>query len=262
MMGRKKDEIQNNMDDARFIEIMTAIYGDLPRQGPGSDATTIKVLGLCKNLAENITALDLGCGTGTHTITLAQHINGTIIALDMFAPFITTLQTNAAAAGVSDKIQAQTGDMGDLPFEKHSIDLIWSEAAAYSIGIANALAHWHPFIKPGGYLAVSELVWLTDDPPEEVRAFWAEEYPDMQPAAAISALFGTHGYTLVDTVTLPDADWWAYYDPQVAKLPALHAQFADDEAALAVVKGIETEIDMRRRFGDYYGYQFFIAQPV
>lgn len=248
------------MDDARFEEIMMAIYSDLPRQGPGSPETTLKALSLCSNLGQNITALDIGCGSGMHTLTLAKAITGTITGIDLFQEFLDTLMENAKQAGLSEKVRTQAADMGQLDFPPQSIDLIWSEAAAYSIGFDNALAHWRQFLKPGGYLGVSELVWLKPNPPEELQAFWADEYPDMRHVDVVASSFSKNGYIILDQFTQPDSDWWAYYDPLEAKLLALREKFQDDADALPFVEGIATEIDIRRRYPDWYGYHFFIAQ--
>ena len=57
--------------------------------------------------------------------------------------------------------------MADLPFADASFDLLWSEAAAYSMGFFAALAAWRRLLVDGGRLAVSELVWLDRDPPAE-----------------------------------------------------------------------------------------------
>ena len=45
--------------------------------------------------------------------------------------------------------------------------------SAYTIGVANALQTWRPYLAdPDACLVLSDLVWLTDTPPEEALAFW------------------------------------------------------------------------------------------
>ena len=56
----------------RFLEIFFEIFESLPRQGPGNLASARKALCLCKNLPETLEILDLGCGTGSQTLQLAE----------------------------------------------------------------------------------------------------------------------------------------------------------------------------------------------
>jgi len=213
------------LDDNHIMQIMADIYGDLPKQAPGSPESTIKALHFCHKLPAKPQILDIGCGTGAQSITLAKSIDGTIIAIDLMESFVEQLATEANRLGLSDKIQVQAADMGALSFSPQSIDLIWSEGSAYSIGFENALNKWREFLKPQGYLAVSELVWLKADAPEDAQAFWNVEYPDMKYADAFPAIFRNSGYELVKQFTLPDTDWWLYYDPLVAKLPQLRTKY-------------------------------------
>jgi hypothetical protein len=51
-----------------------------------------------------------------------------------------------------------------------------------------------------------------------------------------------------------------YYNPLAARLEGLGRRYREDPAALAVAAECEAEIETYRRFGDWYGYAFFIAQ--
>ena len=72
------------------------------------------------------------------------------------------------------------------------------------------------------------------------------------------------GYELIGHFTLPDDSWWKhYYTPLEAKLPSLAQKYTDDNTALEIVEMTRIEIDMRRRYAQSYGYEFFVAQaPV
>ena len=61
--------------------------------------------------------------------------------------------------------------MNEMVFEPNSFDVIWSEGAIYLIGFELGLAKLKEFVKPGGYVTVSEAVWLDPDPPREVVEF-------------------------------------------------------------------------------------------
>ena len=153
--------------------------------------------------------------------------------------------------------------MNALPFSPQSFDLIWSEGAAYIMGFKKALVAWKPFLKSGGCLAVSELVWLRPDPPPEVAAFFGGEYPAMTDISTILATLRASGYEPLGHFTLPDSAWWeSYYTPLEAKLPSLYEKYAGDKGALSVIETTEREIEMRRRFGNCYGYEFFVGRSM
>ena len=157
-------------------------------------------------------------------------------------------------------VKIVAADMRKLPFPPESFDVVWSEGAAYIMGIEKALANWKQVLKPNGSIAVSELVWLHPDPPIEVHEFFTDEYPAMTDTVTIMNTFRDCGYDLLGHFTLPDVAWWQhYYAPLEAKLPLLSDRYAGDEAALSVIEMTRREIDIRRRFGAWYGYEFFVG---
>lgn len=64
--------------------------------------------------------------------------------------------------------------MDNLPFREEELDLIWSEGAIYNIGFERGLNEWRKYLKTGGYIAVSEISWFTEQRPAEIHNFWME----------------------------------------------------------------------------------------
>ena len=136
---------------------------------------------------------------------------------------------------------------------------------AHELGLELVSVGVRDVILPGDMkdLMNTELVWLDDRPPAEVAEFFGREYPAMTRVQAINEALSVSGYENMGDFTLPDSAWWDdYYTPLNAKLPALKQKYAGDEQALAVIASSEAEIDLRRRFGESYGYQFFVARKV
>ena len=245
----------------RGFEAFLEVQWGLPRQGPGTDAATAHALSCCVGLPRHPEALDVGCGPGRQTVTLAKNLTGRVTAVDLHQPYLDELAVLAAHEGVRDRIEIVCADMNALPFAAESFDLLWSEGAAYIMGFAQALTAWRPLLRPGGCVAVSEVVWLRPEPPPALSEFFAEEYPTMTDAPTTRRRIAEAGYQNLAQFTLPEAAWWEqYYAPLERKLPSLRARYAGDHEALRVVEATEREIDLRRRFGDWYGYVFFIAQ--
>lgn len=248
-------------DGDRLTQVFFDVQRGLPRQGVGSDDSTLRALALCTGLTDRPDVLDIGCGPGMQTVTLAQALDGHITAVDLHEQFLDELRAHAADAGVDDRITVLRADMAELPFHDGSFDLIWSEGAAYIMGVAEALAAWRRLLRPGGYLALSELVWSTPGPPAEVRDFFDAAYPAMTDVEGNLARFRDAGYEVVGHFSLPESTWWDdYYTPLEAKLTMLHERYAGDEEALAIVESTRREIDLRRRFPDAYGYELFVAR--
>lgn len=250
-------------EDPRLFDVFLDVQRGLPRQGPGLDESTLEALALCRGLPERPTVLDIGCGPGMQTLALARALDGPTTAVDIHQEYLDILKAHAVEAGVAGRIDIRLADMSTLPFPPESFDLIWSEGATYIMGFATALADWKRLLRPGGCIGVSELVWLRPDPPAEVAAFFAAEYPAMSDVETNLRTLGACGYTSLGHIVLPDEGWWRhYYMPLEAKLPKLREKYRGDDEALAVIDMTAREIDMRRRFADWYGYAFFVGRKA
>lgn len=249
------------MDNERTMEVFMDIQRGLPRQGPGNYESTRRALGLCTALPDHPSILDLGCGPGMQSLALAEMSRGFVTAIDLHQEYLDELKKRAQAASLSDRVTPMLGDMGALKIKPGSFDLIWTEGAAYIIGVERALKTWKSLLKPQGYIGLSELLWLSEDPPQEVRRFFQEMYPPMGNIDTNLALFEKSGYRVVGHFTLPDRAWWDdFYSPLQAKLPALREKYRNDALALSYVDMTSKEIELRQKFGATYGYEFFVAQ--
>ena len=244
-------------------EAFFELHRDMPRQGPGDDASTLRALRLCTELPDTPEILDIGCGPGMQTVALAGATNGAITAVDLHQPFLDQLHERAAASGVADRITTVRADMSAMPFAPASFDLVWCEGAAFIIGIETALRTWRPLLRPGGYLVFSDLMWLVPDPPPEPKAFLSSLDPSIVDVAGNLVRVGTAGYEVVGHFTLPDAAWWTnYYDPLAERIPGARRKYANDEQALATVEQQAAEIPLRRAYPDVYGYEFIVTRPT
>ncbi len=231
----------------------------LPREGPGNQPSTARALAMAQPLPHRPRVLDIACGPGTQTIDLARLLPDAVItAVDLHPPFVEDARRRAAEAGLADRITVLEGDMAALPFAPGSFDLLWCEGAAYIMGVEAALRAWKPLLSPGGRLAFTEAVWLTDDPPAPVRACW-EEYPGMIDIAGCRALAERCGWRLVGDFILPEAAWWDdYYTPMAARIEEVAARHAGDPMVEELLAEHRQEIAVFRDHADCYGYMFMM----
>ncbi len=246
---------------SRFWEIFFEVFESLPRQGPGNGDCAARALRLCTGLPRTPMIVDLGCGVGGQTLHLADLTTGSIVAIDSHAPSIERLKATLAAHGLSQRIQAQVGDMANLDLPPESYDLIWSEGALYNIGIANALRICHGLLRPGGFLAFTDAVWRKEDPPPEVKISFDQDYPTMGTATDVVRAIQLGGFVLLGRFTLPDEAWWDdFYTPMEQRIMELRGKYDNDAEALAALDELAREPEMHRSYSDYYAYEFFVAR--
>ena len=249
------------MTEDQIMDVFFEIHTDLPREGPGNFESTRKAFLMLSDIPEQPLILDVGCGPGLQTLDLANLTEGKIIALDNHQPFLDRLSERVRHLGLTERIRVVNGDMFSLDFEPGSFDLIWAEGSIYIMGFEKALGAWKPLLKKPGYLAATEVAWIKDNPPEELRLFWAEEYPAIQDNEANIASIQRAGYNLIGQFILPESAWWdPYYTPLEERLGHLREKYKNTSEALALVELHQTEIDFYRKYSDYYGYCFYVMQ--
>lgn len=242
-------------------EIFYDIFSDLPRQGPGDDISTKKAIDLLNELSSNPIILDLGCGTGTQTIQLAKQLGGKIFAIDNHQAYLTVLKEKADSLGYENVIFPIKSDMGKLDFQAESFDLIWAEGSIYIMGFENGLKYVKKFLKPGGYIAVTELCWFKNDRPAELDNFFMLEYPAMNNISENIDKVRSAGYQLIDYFTLSPSAWLDnFYLPLESRLCKMRKKYHNNEQAKELIHAVETEIELYRKYPDYYGYAFYIMR--
>ena len=220
------------------LNLICDFFSNMERQGPGSPEVTLKALSFIDNLTEKSLIADIGCGTGGQTMVLAGHVTGQVTGLDFLSGFIDIFNRNARQSGLQNRVTGIVGSMDDLPFRNEELDLIWSEGAIYNIGFERGLNEWRKYLKKGGYLAVSECSWFTDERPAEINDFWMDAYPEID--------------------TIPDH----YFTPKVAAQKIFLTKYAGNKIAeeFSMLQSIEEEL--YHKYKEYYGYTFFIAKKI
>lgn len=245
------------------LNLICDFFSNMERQGPGSPEVTLKALSFIDNLTEKSLIADIGCGTGGQTMVLAGHVAGQVTGLDFLSGFIDIFNRNARQSGLQNRVTGIVGSMDDLPFRNKELDLIWSEGAIYNIGFERGLNEWRKYLKKGGYLAVSECSWFTDERPAEINDFWMDAYPEIDTIPNQVAKIHKAGYLPVATFILPENCWTDhYFTPKVAAQKIFLTKYAGNKIAeeFSMLQSIEEEL--YHKYKEYYGYTFFIAKKI
>ncbi|MEZ4598464.1 MAG: class I SAM-dependent methyltransferase [Syntrophotaleaceae bacterium] len=255
-------------DDKRSIHefdfsLICEYYAYLERQGPGSPDVTLKALSFIDNLNNESKIVDLGCGTGGQTMVLARHAPGQITGIDLFADFIEIFNANCQTLNLQDRVSGIVGSMDKLPFQQEELDLIWSEGAIYNIGFEQGLKEWHGFLKKGGFVAVSEASWLTEERPAEIDAFWKDAYPEIDVISRKVEQMQKAGYVPMATFVLPENCWIDnFYMPQVWVQERFLKKHSGNKTAEELVENQRHEAELYYKYKDFYGYVFYIGKKI
>ncbi|WP_207397619.1 SAM-dependent methyltransferase [Bremerella alba] len=242
------------------VEAIIDLFLGLERMAPGSLETTAKAFQVAAQDYDIEKIVEFGCGSGVSTIELARLSGAPIIGVDNCAPFLAQLKQKIAQAGLDQQIQVREQSM-EVAWRKGTcFDLIWCEGSAYAIGLENALQRWRELLKPGGRIALSDLVWIDTDPDAEVQEYWQNQGVTLCYPNDTLALFSSQGYQVVDYFIFPESDWQNYYQPLRARLPRWKAEYSYPENAGAIDQLFQEELRMYDQFKAQYGYAFFIAQ--
>lgn len=244
------------------FQLLLDLHKHNDRQGPGGEAETLQALDLCRiDKSAPVYIADIGCGSGASTLTLAKHLNAQITAVDLLADFLDVLNERAGVAGLSEKIRTLTCSMDNLPFDDETFDVFWSEGAIYNIGFENGVQAWKRYLKPGGLLIASEIIWTTGSRPPEIQKHWNNEYPEIDTASSKMDILEKHGYSPIGYFTLPKHCWTDnYYKPLQKSFDDFLQRNGNSSEAQAIVEADIKEIKLYENYHNYYNYGFYIAR--
>ena len=246
------------------MDLIIETHVGMQRQGPGSPEMILKAISFLDNKNEISCVLDLGCGTGGQTITIAQNIPGNITGVDQIPDFINVLNGNAQKLNLQKRVNGIVGSMDNLDslsFQKNTFDLIWSEGAIDSIGFEKGITHWNGFLKKNGYVVVTCPSWFTNERPSEAEKLWTDFGSNLDTIGNNIILLQKSGYSFIAAFPLPEKCWTDnYFIPREEAEKELLKKYSGNKITEDYVKGDRYEAELFSNYNQYYGYVFYIGR--
>ena len=151
------------MGDADSWDARAATFDDEPDHGLRDPLTREAWRRL---LVEHLPAppaevLDLGCGTGSLSVLLAEQ-GHLVRGLDMSPAMVARARAKASAAGAGVGASFVVGDAADPACDDRSADVVLSRHVLWALPDPDAaLARWVDLLRPGGRLVLVEGRWHT-----------------------------------------------------------------------------------------------------
>lgn len=240
--------------------LIADFFKRIDRQGPGGDEETRMSTFLIPSLPRNIRIADIGCGTGRQTAVLAEMYGGQIDAVDLFPEMTSGLMERCIRKGIAERVNPVLASMDALPFQPETYDLIWAEGSIFIIGYERGLRYWRQFLKPGGYIVVSECSWLGDKRPQDI-CWISDNLPEIDTIDNKIRQMQACGYQPIAHFTLPERCWTENY---YSHMPDAFEDFLRDHtgnpSAQLFVDRMKEEIAYFEANKDTFGYVFYIGR--
>ena len=248
-------------EQEKYIRALIELHRGLERQGPGDSDYSNYIISQIPKLPTNPRIADIGCGAGAGTLFLADKFNSKVLAVDFSREFLDELEYRSKQRGLEHLVVTIECDMGNLNWEPGSIDLLWSEGAAYNITFEGALKAWRPFMAYNGISVVSEMSYFNSEVPEPVKIYMQKAYPAIKTEQENSGIINSSGFKVLGIHRLPSKAWWDnYYEPLRNNIELL--KNSNDSVMLSVISETEEEMKFFEEYDIFYGYSFYIMKAV
>ncbi len=193
----------------------SAYYDNYPEHG-----LTAREEGLWKEFLsreigpEQKTILDVGCGTGSIALLLAD-LGHSVTGIDLSEGMLAVCQRKAAKRGLD--LQVQTGDAEALPFPDQRFDLVTSRWVLWTLLHPDtAIREWTRVLRPGGRILAFDVKTHSrgnDTVPAKIRQYISKTLISLQDGRKLTSY--TYKKEIADALPLshhhPDA-----FDRQVS----------------------------------------------
>jgi len=203
--------------------------------------------------------LDLGCGYGDGSSNMARQFRCKVVALDISEENITFARQMAVSKNVSHLITFETKDLLEADFGDEPFELVLAEGGVFSfISRSKGLERAASWLLPRGWLAFSDLIFLSERVPDEVKNIFEDNKYRYESETSYRTLLRNAGFDIHLMCLVPQSGWDNYYAHMARRLEDDKGFFSDKRIKLAFHK--EIDVFYRLEGFRYVGYLFCIAR--
>lgn len=187
------------------------IVDDYDYLAPGGSSFTV-TSGKIAKLNKRSRVLEIGCGKGEAACTLAREFNCHVYAFDSEPDMIVYSRQKAKASGLDDRIEFEVKDGRDMDFGNGKYDMVLAEGGTLTyIGREEGVKYCAGILKEGGYLALTDLIYITKDVPKEVRDVYEGGAFQYLTEIGYREMLEKHCFEIVHLSMIPQSAWDRYY---------------------------------------------------
>jgi cyclopropane fatty-acyl-phospholipid synthase-like methyltransferase len=208
---------------------------------------------------------NFGFGKGNESLLLSQVYDTPVIAVEQNEGYIASFEEVIRKRKLEDKIKIIKSPLDKLPFENESFDLIVSEGGIEYFDFGYRINKWLPFLKYGGYLAVSELCLLkTGELPDELADYLSDNYPWREIETVDYNLSQSKGlgYRICGQHRFPDSCLSDYFRDMTACFEEMPKRWKESKEGRLVQEHVEKSNYIHWMYRDYFCYVYFVLRKV
>jgi len=149
-----ENEYHDNM-----VTMLELIWGE-GYMAPGGPGNVARMLQGLETRGKRI--LDIGCGIGGPAFEMVESFGAEVVGIDLEAPLLERARASAERKGISDRCTFQVVEVGRLPFDDQTFDIVVTAGAITQTKDKAAIfADCLRILRPGGHLSCYD--WLRAD---------------------------------------------------------------------------------------------------
>ena len=234
------------------------ITDDFDYLAPGGRSFTL-TSGLIARLSKKSRVLEIASGKGEAACALAQQFGCKVEGFDIDPNIVSYASDKAYDLKLTTLLSFEVKDGKAMDFGTGHYDLILAEGGALSyIGREKGIERCANLLKEGSYLALTDLVYLREDVPKEIR----EIYGDNGTFAYLNELdyrrlLEKAGFEIDHLSMVPQSAWDRYY-------MSMRQLFKRRDSGLPpeIMRNMAREIDVyyAKNAMHYVGYVYIVAR--
>ncbi len=227
---------------------------------------TLQNLGERCGLLPGANVLDADCGPGGAAITLAEKFGCHVTGTEARPEFAEEARRRVMDGDLHILVNIIDAGENELPFDDGYFELAVSIGHPYPYNSGETARELARVVRPGGWIAISELVWKPGASQKAAGAVrgWIDGFAP----AGVSGMndrkmkFQDEGFQVEWAALEEDASWESYYAPQAHAILENRLECQDSSTALSTLTQWQSELELYHSGGgkESLGYACFLLR--